>query len=531
MTTTMNKNKTPSASKQAILNNYLELAREFQSQQLYSKAEDTLKLALEVSPNNPRILTALVNLYLKQGWLEQAQEVLQKVLRKHKDFKYAYYLRGKLYEARGNINQAIKNYRQALAEKAGDAYVLRRLIPLLLQRGHNREALDIIYQYRRILKNPDFMTNLEARALVQMGERSRASTLLRELVMARPDVKHYVYQYLKTFVENSRKSPKELYQTLRETTPGLAQLSETELNGLEVEYLINNGKLEEALELIDQLIARDPHKNYWKKRKAFLLLKLERQEAALPLLKELFLQDPTDMFVRSSLESYYLHRNKIREWKELLKESFTLHPNRMELFGLIRRASLHQDWLSGCQLSFSAFRKQVQRLSLPPLDFSDHTFKKLPLYAIENFTFFVAINDTLPDAETLWQFIRERKGREELPFQMEDLANAMPVWIFGMQFYFLLKQAGFSPQFVPARLQKDYIAATFVLDEQTIFLEIKNMVEPPRRPLKPLRKTSGGFIWRLTDIQPEQQVSGIPFFTTRQFRQALNSLKQQLRKE
>ncbi len=522
----MTKKNSASTSKQRILNNYLELAREFQSQQLYAKAEDTLKLALEVSPHNPRVLTALVNLYLKQGWLDQAQELLKEVLRKHKDFKYAYYLKGKLFQARGNATQAIKNYIKALAENQSDYYVLQRLLPLLIERGRYQDALDLIYKYRKILNNPDFMVNLEARALANLGQRSKASQLLRDLVMARPEVRHYVYQYLRTFVENSNKSPKELYEMLQHTTPGLASLSSTELNGLEVEFLINRGKLEEALELIEQLIEQDPSKNYWKKRKAFLLLKLERQEAALPLLKELFLQDPTDVFVRSALESYYLHRNKIREWKALLKESFTLHPNRVELFGLIRRAKLHQDWLTGCQLTFEDFHRQVANMTLPPLDFTDTTFQLLPLYVLENFTFYLAINDTIPSPETLWQFLQERRAPKPVPFQAEDLAHAMPIWLFGLQFYFLLKEAGYSPQFVPAQFQKSFIAATFKLQTRLIFLEVKHIIHPPRRSIKPLRKRQGGLVWRPLDVKFDATVNNIPMMSPHTFRQAVHHLEQ-----
>ncbi len=527
----MTQKTTTTASKQKLLNNYLELAREFQSQQMYAKAEETLKLALDISPRNPRILSALINLYLKQGWLEEAQRLLQEILRRHKEFKYAYYLRGKLHEARGNIAQAIKSYQQALSDKASDQFVLRRLIPLLLERHKYQQALELIYHYRDILNNPDFMVTLEARALAQLGKPARASQLLRERVMARPDVKHFVYQYLKTFVENSRKSPRELYETLRQTTPGLAELTPAELDGLEAEYLIKNGKLEEALELINTLIEREPQKAYWQKRKAFLLLELERQEAALPLLKELFLKDPTDVFVRSSLESYYLHRNKIREWKQLLKETFTLHPNRMELFGLIRRASLHQDWLAGCQLTYDRFKRQIRQLTLEPLDPNDQTFQKLPLYVFENFVFYLAMNDRIPDAATLWQFLQERKERINLPFQEEDLRKAMPMWLFALQFYFAFRKLECQPQFVPARFQKEWIAAIFSIEGNAIFLEIKSLLHPPKRTIKPLRKKSGGYLWRLLEVTPDQMVNTIPFVPLKQLRKALTELQQSLTKK
>ncbi len=524
----MTSKPTATTSKQKLLNHYLELAREFQAQQMYAKAEETLKLALETSPRNPRILSALINLYLKQGWLEEAQRLLQEILRRHKEFKYAYYLRGKLHEARGNIAQAIKSYLQALSGKSGDQFVLRRLIPLLLERRKYHQALELIQRYRQILKTPDFMVAQEARALAALGKPARASQLLRERVIARPDVKHFVYQYLKTFVESSRKSPKELYQTLRQTTPGLATLTESELDGLEAEYLIKNGKLEEALELINTLIEREPQKAYWQKRKAFLLLELERQEAALPLLKELFLKDPTDVFVRSSLESYYIHRNKVREWKQLLKETFTLHPNRLELFGLIRRASLHQDWLSGCQLTYENFKRQVRQLKLELLDVADQTFRILPLYVFENFTFYLAMNDRIPDTQTLWQFLQERKERIHLPFQEEDLRKALPMWLFALQFYFALRKLEYHPQFVPARFQKEWIAAIFTLDERFISLDVRYLLHPPKRRITPVRKKAGGYLWRLIDVAPDQQVNTLPFVSLKQMRQALHGLHQQL---
>ena len=130
-----------------VARNYLALSREFQEQQYYGKAEQTLLLALDKLPNHPFILSRLSNLYMKLDMPHKALKSVQRLIKHHTESSFSYFLRARIHESNGDLLEAIKDYERALNNSAKDLYTLNRLLPLLIENGKPEEALVMIRSF------------------------------------------------------------------------------------------------------------------------------------------------------------------------------------------------------------------------------------------------------------------------------------------------------------------------------------------------------------------------------------------------
>ena len=514
--------------KRDLLLHYLALAREFRSQHLFQKAEATLKMALEKSPHNPTVLTALANLYLKMNIPDQALRILNRLLRAHPRWKSALFLRGKLYQRRHQIGKAILDFRRALTGSMRDLPVLNRLIPLLLERKRFEEVQRLIQQYRSVLHTPARLLEWEAGLLKEKGRLQEAVEKMREAVIQDPGDRFLLKRYLQLLIQAGLRDPLPAYQSLQSFFPDLAKLSDRELAELEIEYLIHKGEKETALKKLEALLTRQPDSYYHRKRRAFLLLDMDREKEAVEELVRLFRRHPEDVFVRSKLEHYFVETRQLSRWKSILKETLLVAPGRGEVFGYLKRSRLFTDWLAHSQLTFAEYQKEVQKLPIAFPVLADPTYARLPFYALETLVHQIALHDRIPTPQALWQIIqkeKEKKGHVP-PFQLEDLEVAYPVWLFGIQFYYLFKEVGeCRPIFVPSIFQRHQIAVVLEKGAHRIQLDIGHLIDSKRRKRKPWIKKGRDYVYRWPGALPvTTRIRHIPFYRVEQARQVLQDM-------
>ncbi|RMF59843.1 MAG: hypothetical protein D6748_05470 [Calditrichaeota bacterium] len=516
-----------------VVNNYLALSQEFQEQHFYNKAEETLLLALEKAPNHPLLLARLANLYIQLDMPERTMEILHQLIRSHPSLTYPYYLRGFLFEQRKDYKKAIADYYRALDGNKKDIPILKRLLPLLLITGQHKECLERVNWYQQKLKQPYLFADLEAEALLKLGNYSAAFNRKRESLLQDPQNRILLKQYLQLSNHHSKRNPREVYHILRLSLPDLAELSDEELDELEVDYYIERGNFENAIRLLENLLSKNPDSSLWKKKLARTKIAMGDVETGVMELTEIFIANPNQEDVREELEEHYRDLDRVSEWITLVSQLLREDPQNSHLFDYLREVMENPDWLAICQMDFDDFITQVEKLKLVCSDITDDTYAKIPAYALEHFIRYMAVHQRIPDVITLWKLIvSERQKKQQLPpFVIEDLEAAYPVWIFGLHIYFLFKSySTYKVAFFPGLFQNEQIAVTLDPQQSPIEVDISNMLSSRRRQLKPIIRRQRGFRWRWqkTDIKPEIMLHEVFFYSPVQFQQILERLEKEV---
>ena len=516
-----------------VTETYLALAREFQDQQLYGKAEETIFLALEKFPNHPFLLSRLSTLYLHLDMPYKAIGILDKLIQHHPRITFTYFLRGKLNQNRRYFDSAIADYQSALSDTPKDSQVLQQLLPLLIARGQAEHALKIISRYQQTLSQPNLFAELEAEALFDVGENVAAFKRMREVLMSRPDDKRLLKRYLHFSIRTSKKNPRDLYNILIQSVPGLPQLSREDLIDLEVDYLIERSRFSEAVAAINEAQKISKRQFYWQKRHALATFRRGAVEEGRDALLALFEERSTDVEIRDILEEYYCGSGTKERWSKVVRDIATPQTGNLELFDYLRELSGKQDHLYICELGYSDFMKMVEDFNLVRSSFSDDSFQRMPEYILESLTASVAIAGKVPSTVELWtQVTRWRKRIGKSPsFTIESLDAAFPLWLFALHLYFLFKShSDFAVRFDSGRLVKDRIACILAIDDLCIEVDLSIILRPQSRRLKELVKSSNGFRWRLGSIEPDLMLHEVNFYSERQMDVLLDHLSGLLEK-
>ena len=507
---------------------YLALAREFRNQHLYQKAEAALKLALEKSPHHPTVLTTLANLYMKMGFWDQALKILNQLIRQHPRLKSARFLRGKLYQRWHQSARAMEDFQQALTGSQRDVPILKRLIPLLLERKQLDVVHQLIQRYRPLLQQPAQILEWEASLLLKKGRLQEAVEKMRQAVMRLPHNRYLLKKYLATLIQASDRHPLPAYQSLKTFVPQLAELALDELKELEIAFLLKRGDQEAALYELNTFLDQHPDDFYHRERRAFLLLKMGREKEGIEELVYLFRQRPENVHIRNKLEHYFMETQQLVRWKSILKEVLMTTGGHGGLFGYLRPSQQFTDWLAYSRLNITDYQKQIKKLPVAFPVLADPTYSKLPFYALETLVHQLALHDRFPTPQALWEFLRrekEKKGHVP-PFQLEDLEMAYPVWLFAIQFYYLFKDAGeLTPRFVPSLFQRQQFAVILEKGGVQVYVDVGHLILPDRRKRKRLIQKGKYWVYRWPgDFPVTTRIRHIPFFSVEQARQAVREI-------
>lgn len=507
---------------QEVVRNYLALSREFEENQLYRKARETLNLALEKFPDNPFVLSRVVNFYLRLDMQEKALEVVNRLIAEHGPLGFPYYLKGKILESRGELRKAIGLYRSALTHSKKDLYVLLRLIPLLIQDDKGAEALELLHSYEEIFDRPHLFAEFQAEALLSLGEQATAFNKLRAALQENPGNRRLLIRYLRLSILTGAKPPRDVYEILRLSVPRLARLEQQELVNLTLDFFLDKEKYAEALRLLERECENEAASFHWRKKKALILLASDPGPEVLKSAQDIFLENPTDGELQRALQEYFRLEGISEQWKRWVREALKRHSDRLDLFRYFCSLQPGEDVLSICELNVNEFLDQVRKLTLPEGDLHNGTYEKLPNYALEAFIIQVAVENRVPSPERVWAIIDAgcREKGQIPPFQLEDLEAAYPVWLYALNVYFLFKWH--HPQDVkilPELLETDSVACILQIQGVNVEIDLTQVLQPENPRLKPLIKARHGFRWRWPAFAAgaSVKVHGIPFCPAEKF--------------
>lgn len=108
---------------------YVNLGRVFHQISQYQQAEQAYQQCLALDPDNLEACKRLPRLYIDQGKLDKALELLDKAVQRHQDGGL-YSLQAIYFMAAGEFDKARQSYRRALETKPDNANALRMLVKL-----------------------------------------------------------------------------------------------------------------------------------------------------------------------------------------------------------------------------------------------------------------------------------------------------------------------------------------------------------------------------------------------------------------
>ncbi len=370
---------------------------------------------------------------------------------------------------------------------------------------------------------------MEAEALVGLEKKVEAFNKMRSILLNEPENKNLLRKYLKLSIQTGKKSPLELYDMLGNTVPQLSTLNDEELTDLEVDYLIHHKQYQEAEEKIAQMIQQFPERFHWRRKNVLLKQEMGILEQIIDELEILFLYNPIDIGIRKIFDDYFIESNQLERWKKAIQKVKRISSYNGKFSIHLRDLSIKHNLLSKSLIDYNEFIASLETFEFENSDLTNITYQKLPLYALETFITQTSIEDKIPKPDELWEIIYKERVSEdkEVPFQIEDLNLAFPVWLFALQFYFLFKTySNYNCYFKPFLFQQDQIALVAEIDDLKIQVDIQQPLKDRSQNLKPIIKAEEGWRWRWPkDISPEQAIKGIPVFSESQFHEIFELLK------
>jgi len=520
----------PNFSKAKKIRYYLALSREFQQQQLYVKAEESLQIALKISPDNPTILVALAKLNLAMGEEDKALRILNRVIRAHPQFRPAYFLRGRIYRKKKLLKRALADFEKALGRSSFDRYVLHHVIPLLFRLGRMETALQQLNRLSSLEGSTAWVAEWESRILIGLGQKEKGLKRLRQALEKYPDNKRLLWLYIREASRYESRPVIMVIEKLKKEIPNLAPLSVEDVERIEFQRSLEQVKNPIELKILKKIVDQGKADRFLTKKYAFLLFRYGEPDEGAQLLTKLFLENPEDFIIRRKLESYFREKHQLDRWSTILKQALKRHPYCKSLFGYLRRAALGKDWLNLCDLDYSSFREQVEKLPSTPYFILDGTYKKLPYYAIEHFVTYLNITDVILSPQDLWNVIQSKRqsNSKTIPFQIEDLQAAYPVWILAIGIYWLFRtHTSWSTFFVPAQFVRQDVAATVNIEDQPVYISLRQILRSTHRLLKIVVRRNRGWEFRWPkEIEPEILANGYSLYSPNQFSFVLSRLKE-----
>lgn len=156
------------------------------------RAQEHVHAAMQIAPDDLRVLTLLGNLRIREQDLPGAEEVFLQVTRADPAHAMARVRLGFVYHLMGRRPEAIERFRAVLAQDPAESNALAFCTRLLLAEGRSEEALSLCEQAAASpgasARAIGLARHLKGKALLARGDREAAERALLSAVEAEPDL-------------------------------------------------------------------------------------------------------------------------------------------------------------------------------------------------------------------------------------------------------------------------------------------------------------------------------------------------------
>ena len=226
----------------------------------YNEAAECFNAVIETNPNDVLAYNHLGAIYAKRGDHKKALQIYWKGLQVDQNHPILHYNSALSFLAQGKLDEARNSYESALRAKPGWPDAMNGLAELYLVENQYSEAQELISQALKI--NPE-NTNLEVtqgRLHVKRGNYSEAESVFRSVLEKRPDDYSVLGRLERVYEkQNMFEEAYGILDRMKQNETGAGDAGKKDLTNRKIQLLINQGKLKDAGELLNQERAASPN--------------------------------------------------------------------------------------------------------------------------------------------------------------------------------------------------------------------------------------------------------------------------------
>jgi tetratricopeptide (TPR) repeat protein len=312
----------------------LDKARRLKKEGRLVDAQNELLEGLEADPHNKYLLNSLADTYFRQRQLTQAAAIADELLKIEPENYQALLTVGNILFEKKRFEDALGYYENALRVKE-EQYVLSRIIRTCVQLKKYTEAKG--YIDRILEKEPENVTYLKYLATIYKKTKRQpdALAIFEKIIKLSPQDAHAYKEYLglKTREKPVEKVVEEINQVMH--VPGIS--GNPHLHDLQGDNLKKLKKYEEAIKEYEKGLCLADNASYFKSKIGFCYSKMGDYPKAVEMLSPLFIQKPSDFYIKTALESAYRKLNNIEGFYQDIQAAIEKHPQEKKLWGFSRK--------------------------------------------------------------------------------------------------------------------------------------------------------------------------------------------------
>lgn len=313
----------------------LRRVRDLKGKKKLKEAMEELTKDMEDFPNEPLLMTESADCLRLNGNLEEAKTLALDALEKAPDNQEGHMVLGNIYLEERSYERALDHFETASRIKR-TGYVISRMIRTLIDLERFDDAKDLIRE--ELIGNPDnpVILKYKAQVLAKEGAYREAAEVYKKIYDMDPD-DDFSYKELLRLKSMDRK-PADVSREIK----GILKVSKAARNPhLHCELGLNlkrAGKYEEAIAEFQNALALSPENNFILTHLGFCYAKLQMFKEVVETLSGPFIENPKDVYIKSSLMAAV---KKGKQWEDLgkiLKRAMERHPQEKSLWGLMKKS-------------------------------------------------------------------------------------------------------------------------------------------------------------------------------------------------
>jgi len=312
----------------------LDKARRLKREGRLTDAQAELLEGLEAEPHNKYLLNSLADVYFQQKQLTQAAAIADELLKIEPENYQALTTVGNILFEMRRFEDALGYYENALKVKE-ENYVLLKIVRTCIQLRKYPEAKGYI---ERVLgKDPKNLAFLKYLAIIYKKTKryQDALSIFEKIIKISPQDSHAYKEYLRlrTREKPVEKVVEEINQVMK-----VSIISENaHLHDLQGDNLKKLKMYEEAIKEYEKGLKLADNASYFKGKIGFCYLRMGNYLKAVEMLSPLFIQEPSNYYIKTALESAYRKLNSLEGFYQDIQSAIEKHPQLKSLWGFSRK--------------------------------------------------------------------------------------------------------------------------------------------------------------------------------------------------
>jgi tetratricopeptide (TPR) repeat protein len=308
----------------------------YMTEQKTADAEKLLKEAIQNNPKSHEYLERLAYHYGTLGRRDDMLNVLAQIKSHAKDFEAVYRVVGDFYYRIGDVESALREYREGIQKDPKQKAVYQHdIIQVLLRQGKRAEAAEVNNEILKENPKDADAKSLSATFLLDQGDVNSALTQLQAVVTTTPDNATAHFELGRAYAASGRPDGRESARQQFETAIRLQPTMLQPRLGL-AELQVQHNEYEAALDSVQSVLQRDPGNVNAKVIQSQALLGQKKYQDTDTLLASMLKSNPGSPDVYYQVGTAAMAQGRPKDAESAFQRAYELNPaNSKSLLGMV----------------------------------------------------------------------------------------------------------------------------------------------------------------------------------------------------